>query len=285
MNKKEPQQEYGYWRALYLSFYSSRLYVDVAKRWRGLSIGYLLLAVAIASIPLSVRIMMDFNQYFESQIIAPFKDLPILYVHHGEILFDKPMPYSIKNVHGDAISIIDTTGTITNIDDAYPQLKILITRDTLYFRPPSLKQFIGLSTSSIGNKVYSHPFGKAQNGIFDGKTWINSSGYSKLNTIAKMCIYPLAILIFTLIYFIILLVFSTLGQLCSNVFFGLKLKFEDSFRLLTVAATPQIALFFIGQATNLIFPGLGFVYLVLLIAYFFYALSSVKREQAENMHT
>ena len=29
---------YRYWDALYMSFYSRRLYVDVGKRWRGLGI-------------------------------------------------------------------------------------------------------------------------------------------------------------------------------------------------------------------------------------------------------
>lgn len=36
---------YNYWQAIVLSFFSSRLYVDVGKRWKGLGFRYLLLIV------------------------------------------------------------------------------------------------------------------------------------------------------------------------------------------------------------------------------------------------
>ena len=60
---------YNYWQALYRSFYSGRLYIDVIKRWRGFGALYLLLAISLASIPLSLRIMVDFNHYFEKKMI------------------------------------------------------------------------------------------------------------------------------------------------------------------------------------------------------------------------
>ncbi|HEL8434089.1 TPA: hypothetical protein U0D75_002421, partial [Legionella pneumophila] len=71
---------YSYWQALYMSFYSKRLFVDVGKRWRGIGLIYLLLVVAICSIPFSIRIASDFNKTFNQQIIQPLLQLPTVYV-------------------------------------------------------------------------------------------------------------------------------------------------------------------------------------------------------------
>ncbi len=48
-NKLKPidAPAYGYWKALYMSFYSTRLYVDVGKRWRGIGLLYLLFFVVV----------------------------------------------------------------------------------------------------------------------------------------------------------------------------------------------------------------------------------------------
>src|SRR5476651_2545843 len=46
---------YGYWKALYMSFYSRRLYVDIGKRWHGFGLVYLLLAIAVLSLPFALR--------------------------------------------------------------------------------------------------------------------------------------------------------------------------------------------------------------------------------------
>ena len=78
---------YRYFRALYLSFYAPALYVDVVKRWQGVGIGYILMVIAIGSIPLSSRIIIEFNQYFEEKILLPLQVLPKINIKKGHVLF------------------------------------------------------------------------------------------------------------------------------------------------------------------------------------------------------
>jgi hypothetical protein len=271
---------YRYFRALYLSFYAPALYVDVVKRWQGFGIGYLLMVIAIGSIPLSSRIIIDFDQYFEEKILLPLQVLPALNIKKGHVLFEKPMPYLIKNKIGHVISIIDTSGAVTQINNTYPQLSVLVTKNELLFQPPSFKQFLGLTTSSTGNKIYSRTFSKESSGIFDAKHWMTSSGILKLNTLIKTFIFPLITLFYFAIAITLMFIVSTLGQLCCDVFFGFKLKFKASCRLLAVSSTPFLALFFLVRTQNFMFRGLGFIYFILLVSYFFYAAFSVKHEQA-----
>jgi len=270
------QKKQGYWRALYLSFYSSRLYSDVVRSWQGVGIGYLLLAVTLGSIPLSGRIILQFDRFFEEQMLAPFQELPTLDIKNGQVLFDKPMPYFIKNKQGEVVSIIDTSGKVNKIDSTYPHLKVLVTKNEINFQPPGLKQLLGATTSSANTKIYTHTLPEDSNGIFDGKTWVKTTGFAKLKIIFELFIFPFV----TLFYFVIALIFlpiiATLGQLGADVFLGLKLKFKESCRLLAVSATPMIFFFFLMRAGNVVFPGLGFIYFLILVGYFIFAMYSLK---------
>ncbi len=272
---------YNYYRALYLSFYASRLYIDVVKRWQGFGLRYLLIVIVIGAVPLSSRIIVEFNDFFDEQILLPVKALPTLAIKQGNVLFNKPMPYLIKNKAGQVISVVDTTGTITKINnDTYPQLKVLLSKNEIFFRPPSFKQFLNQTTSSTANRIYSHVFSTPINGIFEGEHWIKTSGISKLNTLMIVLIFPSVVLFYWAIFSALILFISTLWQLCSDVLLGVKLKFKESCRLLSVSSTPMIAFFFLIRTPNIIFRGLGFIYFILLISYFFYAMLSVKRDKA-----
>ena len=73
MRKKAPGQQlknidspnYTYWQALYKAFYSWWLYVDVGKRWKGYGFLYLLLAVAVFSMPVSLKAIFDLKRSFQ----------------------------------------------------------------------------------------------------------------------------------------------------------------------------------------------------------------------------
>ena len=280
--KKDLQQVdapiYRYWQALYMSFYRSRLYVDVAKRWRGIGILYLLLIISLASIPLSLRVMFDFNAYFNEQIISPIEHLPPLYVQNGETSFDKKMPYFIKNKTGDIVAIIDTTGTVTAITSEYPHLTVLITKDKLFFRPPKFQLFYNKSMEATGDSIYAQSLSKNSNEVFVGKDWIKSSGISKLKFMAEALVYPAMTSFIFVLYLIFMLVLGFLGQLLAWMIFNVKLTLKAAFRLFIVAATPQIFLFYLLMLTSIVFPGAGILYIALVVAYFSFAILSVRKE-------
>lgn len=265
-----------YSQALYASFYSSALYSDVVKRWQGLGLGYLLFLIILGSIPLSARVMLALNHFFNEEILFPIQSIPLLPIHNGQIEFNQPMPYLIKNSKGEVVSIIDTTGTISGMNSAYPQLTILMTKNKMMLRPPSYKQFLGLAKSNIGNPIDTHTFDKGLNGLFSGKTWIHSTGISSLNTWMQLLVFPSVMLFYFSIFGLILLLLSSLAQLYSDIFFDLKLSFKASSRLLAVAATPTLVLFFFMRCFNFAAPGMILVYGVLLLSYTSYGLYSLK---------
>jgi len=115
---------YKYWQAFGLAFYSSSLYIDVIRRWRGLGFVYLLLLIMVTAIPITLRATIAFEQYFDEQIVLPFKLLPKFMIQNGEVIFDKPMPYQIKSKSGTVIGVVDTTGAVTRFNNKDPHSTI-----------------------------------------------------------------------------------------------------------------------------------------------------------------
>ncbi|ASQ46101.1 DUF1189 family protein [Legionella clemsonensis] len=269
---------YNYFQAIILSFYSRRLYVDVGKRWKGFGMLYLLLVMFLFTLPFGLRIISDFDTFFEQQLIEPIKQLPPIYIQNGEVSFDKPMPYFIKNESGEVVSIIDTTGAIKSIDDTYPHLATLITKDKFYYRVPSPQFFFTKQPNKEKDPVYVQPLSKDINQIFDGKTWVESSGLSRVKLVSQLIIYPTIALVFFAIYLVFLLVFALMGQFLARLFFHLTISYKQTARLLAVSLTPQILFLVSGLTLDWLFPGFGLVLIILLAFYFSFAVISLKRE-------
>lgn len=269
-----------YVKAIYASFYSSVLYADVVKRWQGLGVGYLLLLVILGSIPLSGRIILAFDHFFKEEILFPVKALPPLTIKNGEVIYNQPMPHWIKNKKGAVVAIIDTTGTVSKMSQAYPQLAVLITKHNVMIRPPGYKQFLGLTADNLGNPIHTQSFDKGLNGLFSGAAWIQASGISSLNTLIKILIFPCVVVFYFSVFCVLLFLLSALAQLYSDIFFRLTLPFKATCRLLAVAATPVLVLFFFMRYGNIIVPGITLDYGVLLLAYISFGLYSVKRLSA-----
>jgi hypothetical protein len=268
---------YSYWQALYLSFFESKLYVDVAKRWKGFPVGYLLLLMFVVSIPASVRVVEQFHHFFEQQVLMPLKKLPPFYVQNGQVSLDKPMPYLVKNEAGQVIAIVDTSGSVTTIDKRYPQLAILVTRDKLIYRSPTPPKLFEES-APIPTSINERPFEKGINQVFDGDEWIKSSGINTIKFLAEIIIYPTIALLFFVVYLGLLFTFSLMAQLVAKVLFKFDLTYGQAIRLLTVSATPQIFVLMMVVAFNLFFVGISFLMIALLAIYFSFAVLSLKRE-------
>jgi len=271
---------YRYWQALYMAFYSRRLYVDVIRQWRGFGAGYVLFVITLASIPLSISMISEFNQYFDEQLVLPFKKLPTFVIKDGNVLFNKPMPYYVKS-NGEVVSIIDTTGKIKNIDETPPMVNLLITKDKIYFRQPAFNWFSSITTNKGSQDIYEQSIAGIDYEVFNGTLWLKESGVLRLKRLAQITTYPVIIASIYSFYLVVVPVLAFLGQVIAQAFFQLKLTYKDACRVLAVSATPEIICFFIFFTLNLSFRGEGFFLVALLAMYFSYAVLAIKRERTK----
>ncbi len=269
---------YRYWSALYMSFYSRLLYIDVGKRWKGLGIFYFLFAIAIFSIPFALRISFSLDQSFKEQITDPLSKIPVFYIQNGEVSLNKPMPYFVKNDKGQVVVIIDTADKINDFTANYPYLAILINKNKISLKVPSLTVFnMPQPKQSEGAPIVQF-FDKGTNGVFDGKKYAESSSIQNLKYFSELLIYPMVVAMFFSMFLVIFLVLGFLGQVFSSVFFSFNVTFAQSCRLLAVAATPMLFLLFILLIINFLFPGSGFILSALLVIYYSFSLHSLRAE-------
>lgn len=276
---------YRYWSALYMSFYSRRLYIDVGKRWRGFGLLYLLLAIALFSIPFFLRTSYSLDDAIKNQIINPLTKIPIFYIQNGEASFDKPMPYLIKNNQGKVVVVIDTTGKVNDFTNDYPELTILINKNKISIKPPKLQLFfMDQSLPDIGPPQVE-TFDKETNLVFDGKKIAEQNSAVKVKYFSQLLLYPMIIAMFFSLFIVFFLVLGFLGQLFSTMFFSFKIPFKTSTRLLIVACTPMLLLLLVLIAMNLIFIGLGAVLFFLLTGYYCFALYALRSESRRLVNT
>lgn len=270
---------YGYWSALWRSFYSRRLYVDVGKRWKGTGLLYLLFIIAILSIPFFFKMTITLRQSFNSQIIEPLENIPVFYVQNGQVIFDKPMPYLVKNSKDQIVAIIDTTGKINSFTNEYPDLGILVNKDRISFLIPNPPLFnLNNQSPPSMNKPIVQPFDKEINFVFNGKQFVEQNSVIGLKYGAQLMVYPIILSLLFSIFTVFFLVLALLGQTFSTVFFSFKLSFLASSRLLIVAGSPMLLFLLIMLTFDKIFSGSGFVLFFLLITYYSYALFALRSE-------
>ena len=273
---------YSYWQALYLSFFSRSLYVDIAKCWRGYGILYFLLLSFIVSLPLSLKFIIQFNNSFAENIVNPLKNLPDLYIQNGKITVNEPMPYYVKNQSGEVIAIVDTTGVVKEFDSSLPKLMYLFTKDNISTRRSNSLLYSIFDASNSNNKTSSFQLDENINMIFNGKKFVKEKTVYKLKLFIDILIYPLFSLLIFSLSIGALIFFIFLGQLATIIIFKFNLNLKDSCRIFTVASTPVFFLFFASLITNFIFPWGILFYIALIAVYYSFAALSI-RAMSKNM--
>lgn len=276
MPDKNSKSSLGYYlKCIVLAFYSKRLYKDVFLSWRGYGTLYMFLVLSIASIPFSVRSIIDFNYFFTEELLAPIQSIPLLYIQKGEVIFDKPMPYFIKNKAGNVTAIVDTTSKINEINNQYPNLMILITKHALHFKSPVANLFF---IDINDKKVITHPFTPEMNEVFSGKTWVNNPLLNKIKLFVQFLIYPVVTSIFFVVYLILTFLLSLMGQIIAKIIFKLQLSFKESSRIIRVACTPQVVALSIALSFDISAKTiLSSIFLAVYLSYAFLVIKQAKR--------
>lgn len=275
---------YKYWEAIYLSFFSKELYVDVSKRWKGFGFLYLLMLVAILCIPFAIKGVQNFNQYFEEELVSPLRQLPTLYIRNGEVSLDHPVPYFVKNKEGKPVVMIDTRKDINSFPTEYPSLNFLITKNKMFFRTPDPAKFFNETptTSYANNKnIYVQNIDTEDNEVFSGKQWVDNTGILKIKLLGQFLIYPTMLFGFFGRLVVLLLVFALLGQLVSKYFYSTKLTFKESSRILAVALTPTMAAVILVFILNISSSWLSLLYVITLTAYFSFACIAIREDRSK----
>jgi len=208
--------------------------------------------------------------------VMSFLDLlPVITITHGEVSITEPEPYTLYDEISEPgkktpILIIDTTGTITSLDDN-PAL-ILITKDDIITKAKTDAQ---ASTYKVSH-IFSHDV------VLDHDYYVG-----KLTMIRQFVLWsipfivlPFMVLYTMVIWLFMLLVVAVIGKLCV-LMFSIALSFEELMRLAMIASIPSQLFVIINKDGGYFFdiPHNHAVYFLLLGGFFVFAIVANRGKQ------
>jgi hypothetical protein len=216
----EPKR-FTYFDALWQSFFSRSLYIDVAKRWRGVGFLYLLLVVMISWLPDLAKMQISFQQLRGDPAEGFIHQVPAISITDGVASADVETPYFIKDPKdGKVLGIIDFTGQYTNLENT--SAVALLTR----------KEVI---TKQSGRETRTYNLSGVKHFAID-QTRVRRWVYLFLTWFVAL-IAPFVI-VFTYAYRICqALIYAALGMAFAS-WFHVKLTYSTMLRIVCVALTP-----------------------------------------------
>ncbi len=230
----------------FLAFFSKKLYRDVGQNWKGANFAYLFLLLAICWVPSTLSLRKNLIKSLDSNQVHLINQLPDILIKNGRVEVDQQKPYPIKNLSGQTVAIIDTTGSMNYIADAH--VKALLTDSKLILRRGQ-NQFNTLDLSQVSEFHLNQQL---------ANQWLQSTR----NALAPLS-YGLFLLLSYIFAVLAMLLTAIVGLVLSSAMRS-SLKFSGVLRIAVVAATPAIILITVSSALGQSIPGLAYIGFTLL---------------------
>jgi hypothetical protein len=218
----EPKR-FNYFDALWQSFFSRSLYIDVAKNWHGVGFLYLLLIVIISWVPDLAKMQIGVQEFRADAAEGFIRQLPAIKITDGVASTEVETPYFIKDPKsGDVVAIIDFTGQYTGLDNT--SAKMLLTRKEVITKKSERET---RSYSLAGVKDFTLDQTRVRRWVYIFATWL------------VVVITPFVI-VFTYGFRICqVLIYAALGMAFASSF-HVKLTYSTLLRITCVALTPVV---------------------------------------------
>ena len=243
-----------------LSFFSKELYRDVGLNWKGVGFGYLLLLLAICSVPRMFKLQMALTDFINKEAPPLIEQVPKITITKGEVSVDEPQPYYIRDPDSnDVLVIIDTTGTTQSLDNT--DALVLVTKTKLIHRQ-----------SEVESRAYD--LSQVEKFVLD-KDRITSW----LNTARKLLVpifYPLVVLGSFLFRIVQALIYAAIGLLFA-LWCKVKLSYAAMLRLAVVAVTPCIIVRTVLELSSARLPMAGLWFFLLAMGYLFFGVKAISQ--------
>lgn len=223
----------------YLSFFDFRTYREVALFFKGTNLLYLLVLVAICWIPMAVRMHLAFNDFVENDGPGIINQIPEIRFSDGKAFSQTENPVFVKSPStGEIIGLIDTNNRGSADNQKHEPLFVL-GRDTI-----TVRNLEGASNTWSVSQLGADGV-VLDRAMLEG--WLRFSG-----SFFVMLVFPFAVFISFVFRMLQIFIYAAM-LLPISAFTKAGLKFENTFRLATVAITPGLILKAALDATGLSF--------------------------------
>lgn len=111
-------RSYPFYSALWNGFYNKHFYAHVALHWRGAGFAYLLLAVAVALVPMMVMFQVVISTFLRDEVPYVLEQMPEITIENGAASVEVEEPYVIYAPDKTPLMVIDTGGRYQTPEEA-----------------------------------------------------------------------------------------------------------------------------------------------------------------------
>lgn len=252
-------QQYNMFQAIFMSFYSKKLYRDVALNWGGKAFLYLLLILALSWIFSIYRfqyLLVQGFQHFSEKIVT---QIPIMTIINGVLKTPQNRPYIITDPDTHTtIAIIDTSGQYKSLEQTNANL--LITQTEIISQPHANEYKMNEIPKKLNITLVPQTI----------KKYIEDYLY-----FAWIIIFILAWISSYIYRLVQILLYSIIGKVFS-VMSKSPVTYSQILQITMVAMTPVILIGTILSAMNIWIQHEFLLYFVLANLYMFYGIIANK---------
>lgn len=259
-------RNYSELHPLVLSFYSRPLYQDVAKRWKGWCLLYLLFLLSLYWVPETIKVRESLAGYLAEAAPHYVEQAPTVTITNGTVSIKEKSPFAIYHRDGKTpFAIIDTSGGLTSLDNSPATL--LLTKTALIAR----NDFAETRTFELAG---------IDSLVIDKKTlygWIET-----LKSWLPFMLFPFALLFSFLFHLAQAAFIASMGRLFARMF-NVVLDFKALFRLAVVSFTPAVLLQVAHVVFDISFPYKSLFSFFIALGYCYFAVGA--NSEAEEATT
>jgi hypothetical protein len=258
-----PAQRFSFFHALSLSFVSKEFYVDVGRAWKGIGFGYLLFLLAVAWIPLVVRIHAGFQHFLKNDAPKIIAQLPAIHITKGEVQADPPGRHEIKDPGtGRLMVLIDPS--IEGLPEQIPEDSVVLTRSRLIVRErrgqTRIQDLAGVESFSMTRE--------------DAARWLETAGRW-----LAVVFYPFALLFSFLYRAVQVLIYAAIGIAFANAAKA-GLSYPDLMRITAVAITPAVLVDVLRELLAIPIPMWWLLCFIIAMFYLHFAIHAIRDAEA-----
>jgi ABC-type sugar transport system permease subunit len=258
-------KRFSIFHPLYMSFYSAELYQDVGRKWKGVGLGYLFLAMALLQLPMAAKIHMSFTKWVATGAGEVVDKIPQINIRRGEVTTNVETPYFIPQPQDRAnrlsptaeyLAVIDLTGKYKTLEDV--NADILLTRRALTVR-------------NRPSEVRTYDLSQVQDFSMDAARvhgWLDAS---RLFVAPAFYVF---VLVFSYLYRVVqVLLYAAIGILFARSL-NAGLEYPALMRLAAVAVTPPMLLNEVVSLTQVNIPAWSLICLAMALGYLYFGIRS-----------
>lgn len=240
-----------------MSFFARDFYRDVCLHWKGTNFLYLFILLLICWIPAIVKVHIGFSDFRENEAPAVVSQIPQITIENGEASVDVNQPYHIMDPDTKrSLVIIDTTGSITSLDDA--EAAVLIAKNQAIFK-----------RNAYETRQFS--FAEIPQFTLDQQTingWLDN-----IQKYLALTLFPCALLGSFVFRIIQVLIYAAIGLFFASLCHTNR-SYLSLIRLAVLAVSPCIIIKTILGIAGIDLPFAGLLFLVIAMGYLYFGVKA-----------